>query len=158
MRTIVLAVVIAALLTGCGGSPRTLGDGQWYGKLTSVDVSQRRLEFAPVCRLTRPGWRWAVRDAEQRFTVPVAAHPDLSIYVRPDGNISEGHGQSTYLRLLAGSAAHGPDPDSPPGWFVTVRNGAVTYVAEDSGLRSSDPSDKRGNACVWSRRTQAVVK
>ena len=158
MRTIGLAVVSAALLAGCGGSSRTLGDGQWYGKVTSVDVSQRQLGFAPACRLVRPGWRWAARDAEQRFTVALALHPDLSIYFRPGGNASEGHGQPTYLRLLAGVVAHGPDPDLPPGWFVTVRNAAVSYVDEDSGLRSSDPADKRTNACVWSRRTQAFVK
>jgi hypothetical protein len=114
--------------------------------------------FAPACRLTRPGWRWAAGDAERRLTVALTAHPDLSIYFRPGGNAAAGHGQGTYLRLLAGAAAHGPDPDSPPGWFVTVRNGAVSYIAEDLGLRSGDPADKRTNACVWSRRTRAFVK
>ena len=151
-----LAVVTVALLAGCGGSLRTLGDGQWYGKLVSVDVAGRRLEFAPACR-SRSN-RWVAGGGEQRFTVGLAAHPGVFVYYRPNGEVSAGHGQSAGLRQLAQIAAHGRLPDFPSGWYVTVRRGVVAFVAEDSGLRSSGKSDRRNNACVWSRRTQAFVK
>lgn len=156
MRTICLALVAAALLAGCGGSSRTLGDGRWYGKLLSVDVAQRRLEFAPAC-ISRAG-RWVSGGGEGRFTVGLAAHPALFIYYRPGGKVSAGHGESAGLRQLAQIAARGRLPDFPPGWFVTVRDGAVASVAEDSGLQSSGEAGRRTNACVWSKRTQAFVK
>jgi hypothetical protein len=156
-RLISLAVVTAALLAGCGGSSRTLGDGQWFGKLVSVDVADRRLEFAPACDLNRSG-RWVAARQKGRATIGLSAHPDLEIYFRPNGEVSAGHGESAGVRQLAQVAAHGRLPDFPPGWFVTVRSGAVTSVVEDSGLRSSGKADKRANACVWSRRTRAFVK
>jgi len=156
MRTVGVAVLASALTAGCGGGQRKLGNGSWYGKLLSVDVADRKLDFAPACELQSD--RWATAGSDERVTVELAAHPSLSIYFRPDGNASEGHVQSSYLRQAAGIAAHGPDPDSPPGWFVTVRGGDVTSVAEDSRLQSSDPADRRANACIWSKRTQAFVK
>jgi hypothetical protein len=112
LRTIILALVIAALLAGCGGSSRTLGDGQWYGKLTSVDVSQRRLAFAPACFSTRR--RWVARRGEGRFTIGLAEHPSLAIYYRPNGEASAGHGQGADLGQLARIAAGGRLPDFPP--------------------------------------------
>jgi hypothetical protein len=157
MRTIGIAVLAAALLAGCGGSSPKLGDGRWYGKLISVDVPGRRLELAPACRLARSG-RWVARGAEARFTIGLAAHPALIVYYRPGGKVSAGHGQSASLGQLARIAARGRLPDFPPGWFVTIRNGAVASVAEDSGLRSSGKADRRTFACVWSRRTQAFVR
>ncbi len=140
-RLIGLAVVTAALLAGCGGSSPKLGDGRWFGKLVSVDVADRRLEFAPACRLSRSG-RWVPGGGEARFTTALAAHPDLEIYFRPNGEVSAGHGESAGLRQLAQIAAHGRLPEFPPGWFVTVRSGAVTSVAEDSSLRSTGKADK----------------
>jgi hypothetical protein len=156
-RTIGLAVLATALLAGCGGSSQKLGDGRWYGKLVSVDVADRRLDFEPACRASASD-RWVPGGDERRFTVGLAAHPDLGIYFRPGGNVEEGHGQPADMHLLASTVAAGPDADSPPGWFVTVRGGAVVGVEEDSGLRSSGKEDIRNNACVWSRRTQAFVK
>jgi hypothetical protein len=156
LRTIILALVIAALLAGCGGSSRTLGDGQWYGKLVSVDVSGRRVEFAPACFSTRR--RWVARRGEGQFTIGLAEHPSLAIYYRPNGEASAGHGQGADLGQLARIAAGGRLPDFPPGWFITVRGGGVASVVEDSGLRSGDPADKRTNVCIWSRQTRAFVK
>ncbi len=156
MRTIGLAVVAVALLAGCGGSSRTLGDGQWYGKLVSVDVAGRRLEFAPACSLIASG-RWVARGGEQRFTIGLAPHPRLAVYYRPGGHVSAGYAASAGLRQLAGVAAHGRLPDFPPGWFVAVRHGVVAALAEDSGLRSSGKALRRDLACVHSDRTQAFV-
>jgi hypothetical protein len=158
VRAIVLAVVAAALLAGCGGSSPKLGNGRWYGKLISVDASGRRLEFAPACRFARSG-RWVSGGGKARFTVGLSAHPDLAIYFRPGGKVSAGHGQSAGgLGQLGRIAAAGPNRDFPPGWFVTVRNGAVVSVVEDSGLQSSGKAARRTFACVWSKRTQAFVK
>jgi hypothetical protein len=150
-------VFTAALLAGCGGSSGKLGDGQWYGKLVSVDFAARRLDFAPACRVNSSD-RWVAGGGERRFTVGLAAHPDLESYFRPGGDVEAGHAQPADMRLLAGTVAAGPNADSPPGWFVTVRGGAAVLVAEDSGLRSSGKDDIRNNACVWSKRTQAFVK
>jgi glycosyltransferase involved in cell wall biosynthesis len=153
---VVAALLLAALLAGCGGSSRRLGDGQWYRKLVTVDVAHWRMKFAPAC-IVRAG-RWVAADGREPMTVGVTAHPSLAIYFRPNGDASEGHGQPADMRLLAGAVAEGPDADSPPGWFVRVRRGSVVSVAQDSGLRSAGKADKRTFACVWSKRTQAFVK
>lgn len=155
-RILALALGIAAVLAGCGGSSPKLGDGQWYGKLVSVDVAKQELEFAPACHLNRSG-RWVVGGAEEPFTVGLAAHPSLAVYFRPGGEASQGHGQSADLPQLARIAAHGRLPDFPPGWFVTVRGGEVASVVEDSGIQSSGAADRRTFACVWSKRTRAFV-
>ena len=155
--TIGLAVLTAALLAGCGGSSRKLGDGQWYGKLIAVDAADRRLDFAPACARS-PAGRWTrVRDTGRREIV-FAAHPQLEIYFRPGGSVEEGHGQFvSNLRELAGDAPGRP-PDFPPGWFVSVQAGAVTAVAENSGLGESTSSWRRTFACVSSPWTRAFVK
>jgi hypothetical protein len=150
-------VLSVALLAGCGGSSPKLGDGRWYGKLISVDVSGRRLDFAPACRFARSG-RWVAGGGEARFTVALAARPDLAIYFRPGGKAAAGHGQGASLGQLGRIAAAGPSRDLPPGWFVTVRNGTAASVVEDSGIQSSGEADRRTFACVWSKRTQAFVK
>ena len=158
-RRIGLTLVAAALLSGCGGNSGALGDGQWFGKLVSVDVSNRRLEFAPVCRLMRAG-RWTAQRGHAAFAVGLAAHPSLEIYYRPGGKVSAGHAQYADLGRLARIAAGGRLPDFPPGWFIAVRGGRVAAVAEDSGLREFSPAVKRKLACVLSaaRRFSTLQK
>ena len=156
IRRLTLASLVAALLAGCGGHSRKLGDGEWYGKVVSVDVAHRRLDFAPACNLKESG-RWAAVPNRARVTIALAGHPDLEIYFRPSGDASAAHGQSADLRQLADIVAHRRLPDFPPGWFVTVRGGTTVSVAEDSGIRSSGKADKRTFACVWSGQTQASV-
>ena len=156
MRRLSLAALVAALLAGCGGHSRKLNDGHWYGKLVSVDVAHRRLDFAPACNLTESG-RWVAVSNRARVTLALAGHPDLEIYFRPSGDASAGHGQRADLRHFADVVTNGRLPDFPPGWFVTVRGGAAASVAEDSGIRSTGKADKRTFACVWSDETQAFV-
>jgi hypothetical protein len=150
-------VLVASLVSGCRGHSRRLGDGQWYGKLIAVNVAHRRLTFAPACSLNESG-RWIVVPASSRVQdTATIAHPDLEIYFRPSGSVVAGHGQGVHLAQLAPVASHGQRPDFPPGWFVTVRDGAAVSVYEDSGIRSSGEADKRTFACVWSPSTQAFV-
>jgi hypothetical protein len=144
--------LVAALLAGCGGHSRRLGDGQWYGRLVSVDVTHRRLTVDPACNLNESGSWTAVKERAQ-FVVALASHPELQIYVRPGGDAAAGHGQKTELTQFADTAAH-----DPAGWFVALRDGAAVSVEEDSGIRSSGKADKRTFACVWSTRTQAFVR
>jgi hypothetical protein len=135
---------------------RRLADGQWYGKLVAVDVGHRKLTFAPACRLSSERWTAVADGSREQFTATVVRHPDLEIYYRPS-NAAAGHVQSADLALLADVASHGRFPDSPPGWFVTMRGGAAVSVQEDSGIRSSGEADRRTFACVWSCGTQAFV-
>jgi hypothetical protein len=159
IRRLTLGVLVAAVLAACGAHSRGLSDGQYYGKLVSVDIAHRRLNFAPACNLNASG-RWATVATSSRtpITLDIAAHPDLEIYLRPSGNVATGHVQGADLRQLADVAAHGRLPDFPPGWFLTVRNSTAVSVAEDSGIRSSGNADKRTFACVWSDRTQTFVR
>jgi hypothetical protein len=142
---IVLSIILALAAT-CGGDSRRLADGRWYGKVVGVDVARRAFAFAPACHLDRSG-RWtAVRDrSRDPIKAPIARDAALEIYFRPAGNPAAGHQQSVALAPLADTAFHGRLPDSPPGWFVTVRDEAVVSVEEDSGIRSSD---KAGQANV----------
>lgn len=155
---LLLVALIAALAPACGGGARRLADGSWYGKIVSVDVAQRTLRFAPACRFSESG-RWiAVPDSSRvPAAVRLSTHADLEIYYRPNGNVAEGHGQSADLKQIADVALRGRLPDSPPGWFVTVRDRAAVSVEEDSRVRSSGKADRRTFACVWSRSTQAFV-
>ncbi len=150
-----LVVLIAALATGCGGRARRFGDGSWYGKVASVNVTQRTLTFAPACRLNSAG-RWI---AVSRVPAAIAVSPraDLEIYYRPNGNAAEGHGQSVDLPQLADTARHGRLPDNPPRWYMTVRHHAAVSVEEDSGISSRGKADQRTFACVWSRSTRLFV-
>jgi hypothetical protein len=156
VRSLTLAALSTALLAGCGGHARKLGDGQWYGKIESVDVAHRRLDFAPACHRNESG-SWGSAPDGARVTIALAGHPNLEIYVRPGGDASAGHEQSADLRRIADVVAHGHLPSFPPGWFVAVRGGTPVSVAEDSGVRSSGKPDERTFACVWSRKTQAFV-
>ena len=149
--------LIAALAAACGGGARDLADGSWYGKVVSVDVAQRTLRFAPACRFSESG-RWiAVPDSSRVPAVRVSPHADLEIYYRPNRNVGEGHGQSADLKQVADVALPGRLANSPPGWFITVRDRAAVSVEEDSGVRSSGKADRRTFACVWSRSTQAFL-
>jgi hypothetical protein len=153
---VIATSVVPLALTGCGNSHR-LGDGRWYGKLVSVSVAHRTLTFAPACKF-RSGRYTAVAD-RSGVAVPIALRAPLAIYFRPGGNVVAGHGQPVDVAQLAADiAAHPGLPDSPPGWFVTVRAGAAVDVAEDSGITSSDPNDERTFGCVWSPATQAFVR
>lgn len=154
-RRLCIGPLAILLLAGCGGHSRKLGDGQWYGKVVSVDVARRRLKFAPTCNLA--AGRWVAVSNRVAMTIPLARHPDLTIYFRPNGSASAGHAQSVGLHRLADVVAHGRLPDFPPGWFVTTRGGAAASIAEDSGLRSSGSADKRTFACVWSKQAEAFV-
>jgi hypothetical protein len=149
-----IALVLAA---GCGGGSRRLEDGQWYGKLVTVNVAQRKVTFAPACRFKAPRWSAVPTRGRVRFTVSLAPDPDLAIYVRPSGSAGAGHGQPTNLAQLADVVLHGHLPDSPPGWFVTARDGTAVSVHEDSGTRSTGSRDRRTFACVWRRSTQRFV-
>jgi hypothetical protein len=155
---IVLAVVLVLAAPGCGGHSRPLADGEWYGKLSAVNVAHRALSFAPACSLDRSG-RWiAVADrSADPITVGIAPKADLEVYFRPNGETAAGHAQPAGLRLLADVASHGRNPNSPPGWFVSARDGVAVSVQEDSGIRSSGKADKQTFACVWSASTQAFV-
>jgi hypothetical protein len=157
-RTIGLAVLTAALLAGCGGSSPGLADGAYYGKLVSVDVAQRRLEFVPACRLHARSARWEAVGGGARFTIALASHPRLEVYYRPGGHASAGYAAGAGLRQLARVAAHGRVPDYLPGWYVVVRRGTVAAVIENSGLRPSGQVVRRKLACVLSKRTQAFVR
>lgn len=158
LRTLPLVALVAPLVAGCGGHSGRLGDGQWYGKLVSVDVAHQRLTFASACNLNESG-RWMSVTGHNRAEVVVALapHSELEIYFRPSGDAAAGHGQRADLAQLADVALRGRLPDFPPGWFVTLRDGAAVSVAEDSGIRSSGKADKRTFACVWSARTRAFV-
>jgi hypothetical protein len=116
------------------------------------------MTFAPACRLSKSG-RWIAVPATSRVpvVVPLSPRADLEIYYRPNGNAAEGHGQSADLKQFADVALRGHLPDSPPGWFVTVRDRKAVWVEEDSGVRSSGKADRRTFECVWSRSAQAFV-
>jgi hypothetical protein len=154
-----VVALVASLATGCGGTPRQLDDGSWYGKVVTVDVEQRTLTFAPACRLGASG-RWIAVPAKRRapVVVPLSRRADLQIYYRPSGNAAEGHSQSADLKRFADVARSGRPPDFPPGWFVSVRDGAAVSAEEDSGITSSGKADRRTFACVWSGDTQAFVR
>jgi hypothetical protein len=123
-----------------------------------VDVAQRTLRFAPACRLSESGRSILVPESSRvPATVRVSPEAELEIYYRADGNVADGHGQSTDLEQLADVAVRGRLPVFPPGWFVKVRNGAAVSVQEDSGVRSSGKADRRTFACAWRRSTQAFV-
>jgi hypothetical protein len=153
-----LIALVAALATGCGGQSPRIVDGDLYGKVVAVNVADRKLTFAPVCRLSKSG-RWIALpvSSRTRVTATISPQASLEVYYRPNGNAAEGNGQSVNLRQIAEVALDGHLPDFPPGWFVTVRDDAVVSVEEDSGVRSSGEADKRTFACVWSRSTQAFV-
>jgi hypothetical protein len=155
---LLLVALIALLMTGCGGDPRRLGEGSWYGKVVAVNIAQRTLTFAPACRLSKSG-RWIAVPAARHVpaVVRLAEHADLQIYYRPSGNPAEGHGQGAELKEFADVALRGRLPHFPPGWFVTVRDDAAVSVEEDSGVRSSGTADRRKFACVWSRSTRRFV-
>jgi hypothetical protein len=154
----ILVALIAAFATGCGGRSPGVDDGDWYGKVVRVNVPHRKVTFEAACRLSKSG-RWMALPVNSRaqVTATIAPHAHLQIYYRPSGNLAWGHGQSAGLPMLADVALHGQLPDFPPGWFVTVRDGAVVTLNEDSGLRSSGRADQRRFACVSSRGTQAFV-
>jgi hypothetical protein len=158
IRRLVLIALAASLAAGCGGDSRQLGNGSWYGNVVAVNVQQKTLTFLPVCRFDEPG-RWVAVPAASRVptSVTLAPRADLGIYYRPNGNAAEGRGQSATLELLADVALHGSLPVRPPGWLVTIQEGAGVSVSEDSGIRSSGKADRRTFACVWSRSTQALV-
>jgi hypothetical protein len=158
VRRLLLAALFASLASGCGGGPRRLGDSSWYGKVVTVNIAERTLTFAPACRFSKSG-RWSAVPATSRVpaAVPLSPRADLEIYYRPHGNVAEGHGQSADLKQFADVALRSRLPDSPPGWFVMVRDRAAVSVEEDSGLRSSGKADRRTFACVWSRSTAAFV-
>ena len=107
-------------------APVERADGEWYGKIVSVSVSRRTLMFAPACRGSA-----TVPVSERGAESLLIAHADLEIYYRPGGKVVGGHVQAASLKLLASVAAHGRLPDFPPGWFVTVKGGAVISVRED---------------------------
>jgi hypothetical protein len=153
-----LGLGLALVVAGCsGGRSRRLADGQWYGKLTAVNVAEGNLTFAPACRFNELGrWIAVAHDSRAPTVIAVSPRADLAIYYRPR-DPARGHGQPADLTLLADVVLHGRLPTSPPGWFVTVRDGAAVLVEEDSGVRSSGKADKRAFACVWSARTQAFV-
>jgi TolB protein len=135
---------------------RRLPDGRWYGKVIRVNFGRGSLTFTPACR-TSAARRWiAVR--RRPVAVAVAAHADLAIYYRPDGDAARGHGQTVDWELFADVATHGRLPDYPPGWFLTVRNGVAVSIEEDSGIQSSGRADRRRHACVWSRSTRQFVR
>jgi hypothetical protein len=161
-RTLVLGL-LAFAVTGVASSspgrsdpPRRLRDGIWYGKIVSVNVAQRRLTFAPACRLNDKG-RWIAVADRSRTTVSVSRHAALATYYRPNGDASRGHGQEADLRELADVARHGRLPDFPQGWFVKTHQRLAVSVEEASGVRSSGTADRRTFACVWSAATQAFV-
>jgi hypothetical protein len=162
MRTLVAALLAALALTGiASGSlrasdpPRRLSDGGWYGKIVSVNVAQRRLTFAPACRLHIG--RWVAVPDRSRAVVSVARRADLAIYFRPGGDAGRGHVQAADLRDVADVVLHGRLPDDPPGWFVSVEHRLAVSVEEDSGVRSVGKADRRTFACVWSASTQRFV-
>lgn len=158
LRRLLPVALIASVAAGCGGHPRRLDDGSWYGKVVTVDGAQRTLTFAPACRFSKSG-RWIAVPATSRVpaAVTVSPRPDLEIYYRPNGNVAEGHLQSADLKQFADVARHTHLPDFPPGWFITVRDRAAVSVEEDSGISSSEQADQRTYACVWSRGTRAFV-
>jgi len=133
-------------------------DGDLYGKLVAVNVADRKLTFAPVCRLSKSG-HWIALPVKSRTQITATIRPKarLEIYYRPNGNAAAGNARSGNLRQVADVVVHGHLPDFPPGWFITVRDGAVLSVREGSGIRSSGKGDKRRFACVWSRSTQSFV-
>lgn len=148
--------LVVVLLAGCGGRTRALGDGDWYGKLVSVDVARREITFAPACDFADRRWTTAHRD--ERVVLPLADRPRLMVHFRPGGSAVSGHGQPATLRLLARVAAHGHLPDFPPGWYVMVRRGKAALVQEDSGLESTGTADRATFACIWSARTKGLVR
>ena len=155
IRAVVVGGLILAL-AGCGGNARKLGDGEWYGKIVSIDVKHRNVVLAPACEIN--GGRSITMADHAAATNPIASNADLTIYFRPSGNIVAGHGQSATLKQLADVAVHGRLPDFPPGWFVTVKRGAAISLEEDSGVEApDDPVAKRALACVWSKPTRAFV-
>lgn len=150
-----LVVLVPVIATGCGGRhPQRLGEGLWYGKFIDMNVPQRMTTFASACRFSDGRWIATRRDVS---ATAVSPHADLEIYVRPGGRAAAGHAQSADLKLLSDVALHGRPPDSPPGWFVRVRNHVAVSISEDSGVRSSGRVDQRTFACVWSGITHAFV-
>ena len=106
-----------------------------------------------------PAGRWVAVPAHDRVpsAAKVAAHPGLGIYFRPGGDVVAGHEQSADLALIADVARRGRLPDFPPGWFVTIKNGLVTTVQEDSGLRATGRGEIQRAGCPWTRDAGAFV-
>jgi hypothetical protein len=152
---LLVASHIPSLTIGCGGDQRRLGDGSWYGKVVAVNVSKRTLTFAPACRFSKSR-RWTA-TSRVPAAVTLSRRADVEIYYRPNGSPAQGHGQSAELSTFADVALHGRSPASPPGWFVTVREGAAMSVEQDSGVTSSGKADRQTFACVWSRSTRRFL-
>jgi hypothetical protein len=151
---LLIVALVPSVATACGGHPQRLGEGLWYGKFMAMNIAQRTTTFAPACRFSEGRW-----VATKRASIATAVSPraDLEIYFRPNGSAAAGHVQSADLKLLADVALHGRPPDSPPGWFVKVRNHVAVSISEDSGLASSARGDQQTFACVWSSSTRAFV-
>jgi hypothetical protein len=152
---LLLVALIPSIATACGGRhPQRRGEGFWYGKFIAISIPQRTTTFVPACRFSDGRWIATRRDT---IETTVSPHADLEIYFRPRGSPAAGHVQSAELKLLSAVALHGRPPDSPPGWFVKVRNHVAVSVSEDSGVGSSARADQRTFACVWSSSTRAFV-
>lgn len=150
-----LVALVALIATACGGRhPQRLGEGLWYGKFIAINVPQRTTTFASACQFSHGRWIATRRDST---ATAVSPHADLEIYFRPGGRAAGGHAQSADLKLLSDVALHRRAPDSPPGWFVRVRDHVAVSISEDSGVHSSGRADQRTFACLWSRSTSAFV-
>ena len=149
---------VLVVLPSCGGDKeRGLDDGFWFGAVREASISQRTVTFAPVCRLG--GRRWLAVDLDKRRARRLRLSPDpkLQIYFRPDGSAARGHGQTVDIRGLAGVIGRTGTRSFPPGWWVVVRDGRASVIAEDSGVRSTGQADRRTFACIWNRHTQRFV-
>jgi hypothetical protein len=152
---LLVVCLIPSLTIGCGGDQRRLGDGSWYGKVVAVNVSKRTLTFAPACRFSQSR-RWTA-TSRVPAALTISRRADVEIYYRPNGNPAQGHGQTAGLSTFAAVALRGRSPASPPGWFVTVREGAATSVEQDSGITSAGKTDRQTFACVWGRSTRRFL-
>jgi hypothetical protein len=155
IEPLLFVALVALISTACGGPhPQRLGEGLWYGKFIAIDAPQRTTTFTPACRFSHGRWVATRRDST---ATAISPHADLEIYFRPGGRAAGGHAQSADVKLLSDVALHGRAPDSPPGWFVRVRDHVAVAIWEDSGVHSSGRADQRTFACLWSRSTSAFV-
>lgn len=140
-------IVAACVANAAGAAEGDLSAGAWYGKIVSVNARTRSIVFAPAC-----GPSGVVPLAGRvPVVMRIVKNADVEIYYRPGGSVEAGHVQFADLALLKSIAEHGRLPDFPPGWFVSVKDGAAVSIDEDSGIRRS------AAGCISSASTFAFV-
>lgn len=163
MRSVfALALAVSSVMTvttSCAGAGTArLGEGEWYGKILSVDSSRRELTFVPLCKPNQKGVWVAVPP---RLRIPsharVAARAVLVVFAHVKNPAVLELSQRVSLARIGEVVLHGRRPTYFPGWWVTVKAGETTVVKENAGITVRGTPWAATYGCIYSPATAAIV-